>query len=162
MLKVNHYLCGYFYLTLVYALLSSPPAFAAEAAIQIENAWIQEPPPGVSVLAAYGRISNHSDQALALVRASSPDFARIEIHRSIVKDDRVSMEKLGRLPIPAHGFTALMPGDYHLMLFEPARRLVAGDSVSLQLYFDNGQSHGATARVERRRPHNHKPHQHNH
>lgn len=159
--KVNHYLCGHFYLTLVYALLSSPAAFAAEAAIQIENAWIQEPPPGVSVLAAYGRISNHSDQALALVRASSPDFARIEIHRSIVKDDRVSMEKLDRLPIPAHGFAALMPGDYHLMLFEPARRLVAGDSVRLQLYFDNGQSHGATARVERRR-HKHKPQQHNH
>ena len=156
--KVSRYL---FCLTLVYALLSSPSAFAAEAAIQIENAWIQEPPPGVSVLAAYGRISNHSDQALALVRASSPDFARIEIHHSIVKDDRVSMEKLSRLPIPAHGFTALMPGDYHLMLFEPARRLVAGDSVRLQLYFDNGQSHGATARVERR-PHNHKPHQHNH
>ena len=159
--KANHYLCGHFYLTLVYALLSSPSAFAAEAAIQIENAWIQEPPPGVSVLAAYGRISNHSDQALALVRASSPDFARIEIHRSIVKDDRVSMEKLGRLPIPAHGFAALMPGGYHLMLFEPARRLVAGDSVRLQLYFDNGQSHGATAQVERR-PHKHKPHQHNH
>lgn len=159
--KVNHYLRGHFYLTLVYALLSSPSAFAAEAAIQIENAWIQEPPPGVSVLAAYGRISNHSDQALALVRASSPDFARIEIHRSIVKDDRVSMEKLGRLPIPAHGFAALMPGDYHLMLFEPARRLVAGDSVRLQLYFDNGQSHAATARVERRQ-HKHKPHQHNH
>lgn len=160
--KVNHYLCGHFYLTLVYALLSSPSAFAAEAAIQIENAWIQEPPPGVSVLAAYGRISNHSDQALALVRASSPDFARIEIHRSIVKDDRVSMEKLDRLPIPAHGFAALMPGDYHLMLFEPARPLVAGDSVRLQLYFDNGQSQGATARVERRRPHEHKPHQHKH
>ena len=159
--KVNHYLCGHFYLTLVYALLSFPPAFAAESAIQIENAWIQEPPPGVSVLAAYGRISNHSDQALALVRASSPDFARIEIHRSIVKDDRVSMEKLGRLPIPAHGFAELMPGDYHLMLFEPARRLVAGDSVRLQLYFDNGQRHDATARVERRH-HKHKPHQHNH
>ena len=159
--KVNHYLRGHFYLTLVYALLSSPSVLAAEAAIQIENAWIQEPPPGVSVLAAYGRISNHSDQALALVRASSPDFARIEIHRSIVKDDRVSMEKLGRLPIPAHGFAALMPGDYHLMLFEPARRLVAGDSVRLQLYFDNGQSHAATARVERR-PHKQKPHQHNH
>ena len=159
--KVNHYFSRHFYLTLVYALLSSPSAFAAEAAIQIENAWIQEPPPGVSVLAAYGRISNHSDQALALVRASSPDFARIEIHRSIVKDDRVSMEKLSRLPIPAHGFTALMPGDYHLMLFEPARRLVAGDSVRLQLYFDNGQSHGATAQVKRRQ-HKHKPHQHNH
>ena len=159
--KVNHYFSRHFYLTLVYALLSSPSAFAAEAAIQIENAWIQEPPPGVSVLAAYGRISNHSDQALALVRASSPDFARIEIHRSIVKDDRVSMEKLDRLPIPAHGFTALMPGDYHLMLFEPARRLVAGDSVRLQLYFDDGQSHNATARVERRQ-HKHKPHKHNH
>ena len=160
--KVNRYLARHLCLTLVYALLSSPSAFAAEAAIQIENAWIQEPPPGVSVLAAYGRISNHSDQALALVRASSPDFARIEIHRSIVKDDRVSMEKLGRLPIPAHGFAALMPGDYHLMLFEPARRLVAGDNVSLQLYFDNGQSHDATARVERGRPQNHKPRQHNH
>ena len=159
--KVNHYFSRHFCLTLVYALLSFPPAFAAEAAIQIENAWIQEPPPGVSVLAAYGRISNHSDQALALVRASSPDFALIEIHRSIVKDDRVSMEKLGRLPIPAHGFAELMPGDYHLMLFEPARRLVAGDSVRLQLYFDNGQRHGITARVERRR-HKHKPHQHNH
>ena len=159
--KVNRYLSRHLYLTLVYVLLSSPSAFAAEAAIQIENAWIQEPPPGVSVLAAYGRISNHSDQALALVRASSPDFARIEIHRSIVKDDRVSMEKLDRLPIPMHGFAALMPGDYHLMLFEPARRLVAGDSVRLQLYFDNGQSHDATARVERRR-HKHKPHQHNH
>lgn len=159
--RVNHYLRGYFCLTLVYALLSSPSAFAAEAAIQIENAWIQEPPPGVSVLAAYGRISNHSDQALALVRASSPDFARIEIHRSIVKDGRVSMEKLGRLPIPANGSAELMPGDYHLMLFEPARRLVAGDSVRLQLYFDNGQSHDATARVERRH-HKHKPHQHNH
>ena len=160
--KVNHYFSRHFYLTLVYALLSSPSAFAAEAAIQIENAWIQEPPPGVSVLAAYGRISNHSDQALALMRASSPDFARVEIHRSIVKDDKVSMEKLSRLPIPAHGFAALMPGGYHLMLFEPARRLVAGDSVRLRLYFDNGQSHDATAQVERRRPHKQNSHQHNH
>lgn len=162
MLKVNHYLFKHCFLTLIYALLSLPPMFAAEPALQMEDAWIQEPPPGVSVLAAYGRIRNHSDQPLALLRASSPDFARIEIHRSIVKDDRVSMEKLSRLAIPANGFTELMPGDYHLMLFEPARRLVAGDSVSLRLYFDDGQSHSATARVERRRQHKHQSHKHNH
>ena len=159
MRKVNGNLCNPFFLILVYSLVFSLPVFAAQPAIKIENTWIQEPPPGVSVLAAYARISNHSDQPLALLRASSPDFARIEIHRSIVRNDMVSMEKLSRLPIPANDFVELMPGDYHLMLFEPGRPLASGDSVTLQLYFDNGASHSAKARVERRR-NAHKHHNH--
>ena len=49
--------------------------------IELQEAWISEAPPTVSVLAGYLRIINNMDKAVELSGVSSPIFESIEIHK---------------------------------------------------------------------------------
>jgi hypothetical protein len=44
------------------------------------------------------------------------------------------------LNIPAKSKLELGPGGYHVMLFNPARRLLAGDITQCSIEFDNGET----------------------
>ena len=131
-----------------------------DQAIEIKDIWINEAPPTVSVLAAYGKIYNSSDKSIDLISASSPDFFRIEIHRSVIKGDIVSMEQQGSLSVPAGKTLTLSPGDYHLMLFEPAKTLRSGDKANLTLTFSNGSNISVEAMVKKRSNEDHSHHHH--
>ena len=150
-------------LTVLFTLIS-PALIQAEepVSIEISDAWIQEAPPTVSVLAGYGTIKNNSKQTLSLVSVSSPDFSSAEIHRSIVKNDIVSMQKQDALSIPAGGSVELTPGDYHVMLFNPVKPLRSGDTAEVILGFANGQSKSIRLNVERRKAREHSHHHHHH
>ena len=108
-------------------------------AISVTNPWIREAPPGARALGAYMTITNHSSNAATLESISSPDFPRIEIHRTKMHEGMAHMFKQSSLRIQPGNSVALEPGGYHLMLMQPVRSLRSGDSVKLQLHFDNGE-----------------------
>ncbi|HEX9626965.1 MAG TPA: copper chaperone PCu(A)C [Acidiferrobacterales bacterium] len=132
-------------------LAAAPVAVTAQAAetIQVEDAWIREAPPGAAVLAAYLTLENRGDAERALVGADSPDFGRIEIHATRMKNGMASMEQLKHLKIAARGREALAPGGTHLMLMQPRRALRAGDRVTLTLRFAGGANLATEAVVRR-------------
>jgi len=126
-------------LLFIVATLVCSSGFAHDSGkIEIDNSWVREAPPHAAVLGAYMTIENHMAKTAKLVHISSPDFARVEMHRSVEKDGMMHMIKQSSIKVPANGKVMLKPGGYHLMLMKPKRALKAGDTVSLTLKFADG------------------------
>ena len=123
-------------------------AFAGSA-LEVENLWIAEAPPVSKVLAGYMQIKNTGDKDQKLVSATSRDFSSIEFHRSIERDGMASMQRQKFLLVPAGGSLTLKPGDYHLMLFNPTKKLRAGDDTTIQFKLEDGTTISDTAIVKK-------------
>ncbi len=117
--------------------------------VSVTDPWIREAPPGAKVLAAYMKISNNSTQTVALESVSSPDFPMIHIHLTKMHEGMAHMQKQSQLQIEPGGSIMLEPDSYHLMLMHPARALLVGDKVELQLQLDNGDVLDVTAIVRK-------------
>lgn len=144
----------------LFALLLATLGAAAHAAaaLQVQDAWVQEAPPGATVLAAYLVITNPGAQARTLVSASSPDFAAVEMHASRIVNGTASMTRLDDLAIPPRGRQVFAPGGAHLMLMRPKRALRAGDAVRLRLHFKDATTLDVTAQVRRAEADSHHHH----
>jgi len=101
--------------------------------MDVIDGWVREAPPTSRVLAAYMQIINLTDTDLTITGISSPDFDSAELHRTAVENGVARMLPVSELTIPAAGSVLLEPGGLHLMLFDPVRPLVQGDSVTLVL-----------------------------
>lgn len=122
-------------------------ATAAATDLQIKDAWLLAAPPGAKVVAAYLEISNKGDTPRTLVGASSPAFASVSIHRSVLHGEMTHMEHLPTLTIAPHSVVLLKPGGLHLMLSQGKKPLRAGDQLALTLNFDNGDKLTVSALV---------------
>lgn len=133
-------------------------AAAEPGSLQAEDAWVRAAPPGVTMLAGYLTLRNTGEAPVRLTGVSSPDFARVELHRSVLEDGLARMRPVDGLVLPAGGEVRLEPGGYHLMLIQPVRTLAPGDSVQLRLRFSDGTDLRVNARLRRAAP-DHHPHQ---
>jgi len=131
-----------------FALLVST-AVAAQADIEFDNIWIAEAPPGSQVMAAYMDIKNTGDRALQLSPPQSDDFKKIEFHRTFHENGMARMQQQSEIAIPAHETVKLEPGSYHMMLFNPARKLKAGDESTLIFQISNDNTIRITAVVKK-------------
>lgn len=111
---------------------------AAAPTMDVIGGWVREAPPTSQVLAGYMQIINLTDAEFTITGISSPDFDSADLHRTVVEDGVASMLPVPELTIPAAGSVLLEPGGLHLMLFDPARPLVQGDSVTLVLHRSDG------------------------
>lgn len=145
-------------------LLTSLPGITAHAepALVFENVWIAEAPPVSKVLAAYMTIKNPTNRDQKLVSAESTDFSSIEFHRTVYKDGMASMKPQQYLMVPASNELVLKPGDYHMMLFNPARKLSAGDESAILLKLENGNTIEVTAAVKKSSAEDSHDHHHHH
>ncbi len=121
----------------------------ANEEIKIEDFWINEAPPVSRVHAAYLHVYNQADNDAVLNSIESPAYARVEIHQSIVSDDRVRMQAHDKLAIPSRSNLEFKPGGFHLMLFDPVNKLQAGDEVKFTFYLEDGRQHEASATVKK-------------
>jgi len=102
-----------------------------------------------SMLAGYLQITNTTDNVAVLVGVSSPEFRKVEIHRTEMVDDIARMIRQERIAVPANRALVFEPGSYHLMLMMPTLPLSAGDTVSFRVEFEGGQSVDVDAPVKR-------------
>jgi len=121
----------------------------ADSSIVVRDAWVREAPPGAAVLAAYFTLENTGTKEDKLVAVRGPDFDKIEIHATEIRDGIARMIALDALPIAPHAVVRLAPGGYHLMLHHPRRALAAGMSVKLELRFESGTRLTVVAPVRR-------------
>lgn len=110
----------------------------AAPTMDITDGWVREAPPTSRVLAAYMQIINLTDTDLTVTGISSPDFDSAELHRTVVEDGVARMLPVPKLTIPAADSVLLEPGGLHLMLFDPVRPLLQGDSVTLVVHRSDG------------------------
>lgn len=115
-------------------IIGMTQAFAEED-IRVKKAWINEAPPTVKVMAGYLEIENKRDSAIVLIHVSSTDFEKVEMHRSVVIDGIAKMLPQKNIEIKPNSSLIMRPGDYHLMLMKPIKKVKAGDSVPLSLIF---------------------------
>ncbi len=116
---------------LIAAMLASTGA-AACPDLAVEQAWIREAPPG-AMSVAYAKLINRGKKTLVLDGARSADFGGAGLHRTVVDDQGNARMREGTLAIAPGASAMLEPGGWHLMLFDPARPLKAGDIVTLAL-----------------------------
>jgi len=142
------------------AMLVQVAAVAGE--VEVTDPWVREMPPVSKMTAGYMVVENDTDATQTLVRAESPDFDAVEIHRTVEEGGMARMVEQKSIPIVANGRLEMKPGGYHVMLMGYRRTLKAGDTVPLTLVFEGGLRVAVSATV--RRPdmggHEHYPHHH--
>ncbi|WP_047044894.1 copper chaperone PCu(A)C [Vibrio mexicanus] len=107
-------------------------------AITIEDARAKATIPGVKVGAGYLTIVNESDETLRLTEAKTTVAEHTEIHRMFMRDSKMAMRKVEYVEIEANEKFYLKPGGYHLMFMMLNQRLTDGESIEVELVFDNG------------------------
>ncbi len=108
--------------------------------LHIADAWIRQPPPGARMLAGYITFQNTTSRNLALTSATCDAFEEVQIH-TITRDQvsgMVRMVRLKELVIPANQTLVMAPGHDHLMLIGPKRDILAGEKLTLRLFFSDG------------------------
>ena len=141
----------------VFFLLNSALA-ADQTSLMIHEAWVNLPPPGTDVTAGYCMIHNTGSTDAKLVKVSSPDFGRVEMHRSTVVNGVARMIPQDSITVPANSGLTFKPGDYHLMLFQPRQPLAAGGTVTLSFEFADSTRINATATIRQQSGASHEDH----
>jgi len=124
-----------FALCLALALCMGGAASAQE--IEVEHAWIRQPPPGTNA-AGYMTIRNHGEISRQLTGVRSDAAERIEMHRTLVEDGVARMQPVDALELPAGGEVAFEPKGLHLMLIRPAP-MKEGDELEIVLQLDGDE-----------------------
>ena len=118
-------------------------AFASDAVLDsgttltIENAWIAEAPPVSRVMVAYMTLKNTGPNNIEIIDAESDLYSSIEFHETLHEDGMARMIRHASLEISAYNSLELKQGGPHLMLFNPTKRLKAGDTVDIKLMTKN-------------------------
>ena len=107
-----------------------------QPALVASNVTITQPMPGMTMSAGYLKLTNNSKETITITRVSSPNYASVELHESVVENGVARMRSLEKIEMPAGTSTSLEPGGKHLMLMRPRASTdnASADSVSLQFY----------------------------
>ncbi|HEV2364284.1 MAG TPA: copper chaperone PCu(A)C [Caulobacteraceae bacterium] len=116
---------------------------ASRSPIVVTGAWTRPAPAGMTA-AGYMTLVNRGRRNDALVGASAPWAASVQVHKSAMMGSMMTMRPVAALPLPAGGRARLAPGGYHLMIEGLKRPLKLGEQVPVVLKFRSG----APLRVE--------------
>jgi protein SCO1/2 len=120
---------------------------AAPRTVTADGAWAAESNPAWKIAAAYVNLANATAKPVALVGASTPAAAVVEMHEMTSTGGMMSMRKVDRIDVAPNATVRLEPGGTHLMLLDLARDLRAGDTIVLTLRFDDGTTRTVSAPV---------------
>lgn len=118
----------------VLVIACSPPAGPP---LEISNMVIPEPLPGTSVTAAYLTLANNSNQSITVEKVTSPQFARVTMHETVIQDDVARMVSLAPMIVPRRSSVQFEAGGKHLMMSDPSQEVVAGLPVIIEFHYDN-------------------------
>ena len=121
------------------------------AELDVQNAIVPEAPPTAKVLTAYMQLHNNADRLQTVLSISSPQFERIEMHRTEITDGMARMKPVEHIRIAAGESAELKEGGMHLMMYRPDARYKAGDCVELILHFADNSTQSLRASVEKRK-----------
>jgi copper(I)-binding protein len=98
----------------------------------------------------YLTVANTGDGKDTLLDIRSDAAARVQLHRTEIRDNVASMRGVTSVEIPAHGEVRFDPGSYHLVLANVRHTLTPGDTVDLTLTFKGMGQVRVRARVRER------------
>jgi hypothetical protein len=123
------------------------PVWAADATIEISQAWARATASGAKVGGAYVTIVNHGSEDDRLTAAASPIAAKVALHTTQEENGVMKMRPLTEVPVKAGATVTFQPGGMHIMLVDLTRPLKVGETFPLTLSFDKAGSVPATVTV---------------
>ena len=120
----------------VLSILSIAAVFGAD--VEIDGAYARASIPNVPNSAAFFVIKNNSDKDIAITSANSDVAEKNELHTHIKENKMMKMMKIEKLVVPAKSSLELKSGGDHVMLMGLKKELKAGDEISLELSFSDG------------------------
>ncbi|ATG72643.1 hypothetical protein CGX12_08905 [Zobellella denitrificans] len=121
---------------------------ASWAQVAVSEGYVRATPPMGPNTAAFMQLENNGDRDLALVSATSPQAEKVELHTVLEQEGVMRMREVERIAVPAGERVSLQPGGLHIMLLGVKQPLAAGDEVSLELRWDNGDTEQLTLPVK--------------
>ena len=103
--------------------------------LAVTRLQIIAPLPGLKMSVAYMTIHNNAGNPATLTHISSPQFARVNLHETVVENGVASMQPLTSLTLDPQSSVEFSPGGKHVMLSEKTTGLVPGEGVTLHLHF---------------------------
>lgn len=120
----------------VLSIASIAAVFGAD--VEIDGAYARASIPNVPNSAAFFVIKNNSDKDIAITSANSDIAEKNELHTHIKENQMLKMIKIEKLVVPAKSSLELKSGGDHVMLIGLKKELKAGDEISLELSFSDG------------------------
>ena len=120
----------------VLSIASIAAVFGAD--VEIDGAYARASIPNVPNSAAFFVIKNNSDKDIAITGANSDIAEKNELHTHIKENQMMKMMKIEKLVVPAKSSLELKSGGDHVMLIGLKKELKAGDEISLELSFSDG------------------------
>ncbi|KUP97142.1 copper chaperone PCu(A)C [Thermobifida cellulosilytica] len=119
----------------------TPAKGSAEAGdLTVADAWLAEPAQP-SMTAGYLTVTNHGDEDVALTGAATSLSDRTELHTVETTESGASrMTPVDAIPVPAGATVELASGGFHLMVLDMANPPEVGDTATITLTFDNGET----------------------
>lgn len=106
--------------------------------LQFYDAWIPLAPPKAKIMAGYLTIENPTRNTIEILDVSSPDFANVMIHETIIKDGISHMKMRDKLLLSPGEEVVFERGGLHLMLMYKKRVFKEGDTVKLNFSTSKG------------------------
>lgn len=124
-------------------LLATAPVWSQ---VTVEQPWVRATVAAQKVTGAFMTLTAAKDSRL--VGVSTPAAGVVEVHEMKMVDDLMRMRQVTALDLPAGKPVALVPGGYHLMLFQLKQQLKDGDKVPLTLEIEDASKVRSTIKVE--------------
>jgi copper(I)-binding protein len=111
-------------------------ALKSQAQVTLENPHIFIPPKGATSTAGYVTIKNAGDKDVTVNFVAAAGFKKVEAHETMEMGGNMSMHMTEALTVKAKSSLELKPGGYHIMMFDPAKPLKAGQMVKVTYKVD--------------------------
>jgi copper(I)-binding protein len=107
----------------------------SDAPLLATDVIVTRPVPGTQISAGYLQLTNNTQATITINRVTSPDFASVEMHESLLENGIARMRALRELSIPANQTIHFERGGKHLMLMRPGE-----DINEVTLHFFSGDT----------------------
>jgi len=124
-------------------VLAAVPAWSQ---VTVDQPWVRATVAAQKVSGAFMTLTAAKDSRL--VGVSTPAAGVVEVHEMKMDSDMMRMRQVTALDLPAGKPVALVPGGYHLMLFQLKQQLKDGDKVPLTLEIEDAGKVRSTIKVE--------------
>lgn len=125
-------------------IMSEAKATAGSAPLVVSDVTVTGSMPGMSMSAGYMTFTNNSGSDIRINRISSPQFAAVEMHETVIENDIARMRPIDAIVVPANDSASLQRGGKHLMLMQPSG---TGNEVTLNIWSDDTLLLTVTTRI---------------
>ena len=109
----------------------------AAAEVNVDGAYVRAVPPGQMNSAAFMQLTNHDNQDISLIAATSDAAKNVELHTHTQDNGVMRMRQINEIKLPSEQKVTLQPGGLHIMLIGLTRNLTTGENINLSLTFSD-------------------------